>query len=259
MKPNFRSLLMVCLILFMPLAGEEPPDPPAVTWLGHAFMKFVTPEGTVVVVDPWPENPKFPADAELDRVDYILVTHGHFDHLGGAAALAQKTDAQVICIFEVGNYLQRQGLPSEQVWALNKGGTITADGIAFTMVTAVHSSGISLEDHAMAPGGSPAGFVIRFANGFTIYDTGDSDVFGDMALIQRRFHPDLLILPIGGYYTMDPVGAAEACRLVQPRWVFPNHYGTFPILAGTPDALKRELADHPEIQILDRAPGQTWP
>jgi len=228
-----------------------------ITWLGHACMQFTSPQGKIILLDPWLTNPKFPSDTKITQADYILVTHGHFDHLGSTVELARKTGATVLCIFEVGEYLQSQGVPAEQVIGMNMGGTFIADGITFNMVPALHSSGISLGKHKMVTGGNPVGFVIRFENGFTLYDTGDSDVFGDMELIAQRFHPELLILPIGGRFTMDPQGAALACRLISPRYVIPNHYGTFPILSGTPDELERALVDRPDIKILTISPGES--
>ncbi len=229
----------------------------SITSLGHAFVKIVTPEGKVLLIDPWMKNPKFPPNTKIDRADVILITHGHFDHLGQAAELAQKTQAKIVCIFEVGNYLQSRGVPAAQIIGMNKGGTVGVAGVRISMVDAVHSSGISAGQNRIIPGGSPAGFIIRFSNGFTIYDTGDTDVFGDMAFIAKRYHPELLILPIGGHFTMDPKWAAEACRLIKPKYVIPNHYGTFPILKGTPAELRKELRDHPEIRIIELKPGET--
>jgi L-ascorbate metabolism protein UlaG (beta-lactamase superfamily) len=139
---------------------------------------------------------------------------------------------------------------------MNKSGTVKVDGVQVTMVDATHSSGIETGEQFLA-GGDPAGFVFRFENGFTAYHAGDTGVFGDMRLIAELYKPDLAILPIGGFYTMGPLEAAKACRLLMPAYILGMHYGTFPVLAGNPQELKRLLPGPLKRRLLVINPGDT--
>lgn len=226
-----------------------------ITWLGHAATKIEF-DGSVVLIDPWLQgNPAVPEDQKhVGKVDLMLITHGHFDHFSEAVDLARDTSPDVICIFEIAQYLQGKGI--EKVTDMNKGGTVTWNGLKVTMTDAVHSSGISDGDH-IVDGGSPVGYVLRFPNDFTVYHAGDTDVFESMRLIGQRHHPDVALLPIGGHYTMDPGAAAEAIRLLGVRHVIPIHYGTFPILSGTPDALRQAAADVSGLDVVALKPGES--
>lgn len=228
-----------------------------VTWLGHAAFQIGTPEGKVVLVDPWLDNPLAPPQArQLGQVDLALVTHGHFDHLGNTIQIARERGCQVLAIFEIATWLKAQGVPEAQAGlGMNKGGTVAVDGLRVTMVEAVHSSGISGEA-GIVPGGEAAGFVLRFSNGFCLYHAGDTNVHSDMRLIGELYRPTLALLPIGGHFTMGPVEAAHAARLLGAQAVIPMHYGTFPILAGTPAELRSELAGS-GIEVVELQPGQT--
>ena len=209
------------------------------TWLGHATFRFRFGDGTTVIIDPWLEsNPACPpAEHSQERVDAIFVTHGHFDHMADAEPLATAHGAPVFAIHEVAVYLEMQCV--ENVVGLNKGGTVAGPGgMRGTMVDAVHSGGISGPD-GIIPGGTPAGWILAFPDGPRVYHAGDTMVFGDMSLIGELFSPDIALLPIGGHYVMDPPQAAHAAQLLGVKAVVPMHYGTFPILAGTPS----ELAD----------------
>jgi len=211
------------------------------TWLGHATFRFRFGDGTTVIIDPWLEsNPSCPpAEHSQERVDAIFVTHGHFDHMADAEPLAKAHGAPVFAIHEVAVYLEMQGV--ENVVGLNKGGTVDGPGgIRGTMVDAVHSGGISGPD-GIIPGGTPAGWVLAFPDGPRVYHAGDTMVFGDMSLIAELFTPDIALLPIGGHYVMDPPQAAYAARMLGVSAVVPMHYGTFPILAGTPSELSDAL------------------
>ncbi len=220
------------------------------TWLGHAAFRFRTADGTVTLVDPWLSgNPACPeAEHEPERVDAIYLTHGHFDHVGDTVALAKRHAPQLFAIHEISVWLEGQGL--ENVTGLNMGGTVAGPGgVSATFVPAVHSSGISGEA-GIVDGGDPGGWVLSFDGGPTIYHAGDTMVFGDMALIGELWQPDIALLPIGGHYTMDPRQAAKAAKLLGVSTVVPMHYGTFPILAGTPEELRDAARGAFEVVVL---------
>jgi L-ascorbate metabolism protein UlaG (beta-lactamase superfamily) len=222
-----------------------------VTWLGHSAFSLVSPTGKTLLIDPWLDNPKAPPDAKnINPVDIILVTHGHGDHLGNTIEIARRTNARVVAIHEVGLYLQSQGL--SRIEGMNKSGSVILDGITITMTHAEHSGGME-PGGELRVGGDPAGFVVKFENNFRVYHAGDTGVFGDMQIIGKLYGPDLVILPIGGYFTMGPVEAALACTLLRPRYIVGMHYGTFPILAGTPEELRSHLppAMKNRVQILE--------
>ena len=241
-----------------------------VLWLGHSTFRITSTTGKVIVVDPYLKtNPRTPAQykdlSALGKVDLILVTHAHGDHSRDLAELARLTGATVVAPYELANnYIGLGWLDATKTIAMNKGGTVAplGPGIKVNMVPAVHSSGIHIEPDkpdTKGPrefyGGEPVGYVIEFENGFKIYDTGDTDVFGDMALIGRRFKPDLALVCIGGHYTMDPEGAALALReYIRPKQVIPQHYGTYPVINHTPAELKAALGNA-SIKVLDMKPG----
>jgi L-ascorbate metabolism protein UlaG (beta-lactamase superfamily) len=213
------------------------------TWYGHACVEVVTEGGKVILFDPWFGNPTSPKRAdEVDRCDLLLVTHGHGDHVGDAVALASRLQPAWPSIHEMSLWLEPQLPGSDAVIGMNKGGTVTAAGLAVTMVRAEHSAGDWNPDHGVPLHlGEPVGFVVELENGRRIYYAGDTDVFGDMRLIGELHRPDVAFLPIGGHYTMDPRGAAKAVELLGVTTVVPIHYGTFPALAGTPKQLRAEL------------------
>jgi len=227
----------------------------AITWLGHACFLVETPGGKRIVFDPWTTgNPACPdAFKHVDRADVILPSHAHFDHIGDLVEIARTTNAQVPCIWELSVWLESQGIKS--AIGMNKGGTVEVAGLRCTMVHADHSSGI-LSDGAVSYGGEPAGWVVELENGKRLYHAGDTNVFGDMRLIGELYKPDVALLPIGGHFTMGPVEAATATRLLGVKLVIPMHYGTFPVLAGRPEQLREHLKDKP-VDVLEMRPGET--
>jgi L-ascorbate metabolism protein UlaG (beta-lactamase superfamily) len=231
-----------------------------ITWLGHAAFLIEGPKGTRVAVDPWiGNNPKFPKGFDYGRLDVVAATHGHFDHFGDdGIALAKKTGATVVGIFELVLHCAANG--AENVSGMNKGGSQTVAGVEFRMVQAVHSAGTSGHGKENNFPADPCGYVMTFEDGFRVYHSGDTTVFCDMALIAELYAPDLALLPIGGFYTMDPREAAKACELLGVARVLPMHWGTFPVLAGTPAALRQELAARGlSTEVIELAPGGSWP
>ena len=226
-----------------------------VTWFGHSVFLLESPDGRSVLIDPWLENPKAPPVAkDISKVDLILVSHGHSDHVGNAVEIAKRTNAKVVCIYELYLYFQSQGVSTAQ--GINKGSTTDVDGVKVTMVDARHSSDIDA-DGKVVPGGEAAGFVVEFASGFSLYHAGDTAVFGDMKLIQQLYKPKVALLPIGGLYTMGPREAAFACKLLNPQYIIGMHYGTFPVLTGTPSELKKHLPAAMKRRVIEMEPGKS--
>jgi L-ascorbate metabolism protein UlaG (beta-lactamase superfamily) len=225
----------------------------ALTWLGHNAFRFDTPGGKRVYIDPFLDNPKCPdSEKEPERVDLIALTHGHDDHVGSTVQLAQQFDCPVVALIELRGWLSTHGLPEDMSQAFNKGGTVEFADVKVTMTDARHSSG-GFENGQFVYLGEPCGFVIEVENGTKLYFAGDTNVFMDMQLIGRIYEPDVAILPIGDHYTMGPREAAIALELLGVKRCVPCHYGTFPILTGTPNEL-RQLTD---VELLVAEPGET--
>jgi L-ascorbate metabolism protein UlaG (beta-lactamase superfamily) len=224
-----------------------------ITWLGHGTFQFRLPSGQVILMYPWTNgNPAYPQGFEIQRVDTICITHGHFDHIHDAVPLAKRFEPAVVAIFETCNWLESKGVANLR--PMNKGGTQEVGEAAITMTHAVHSCGI-LDDGKIVYGGEAAGYVMRFADGRTLYFAGDTNVFSDMQLIERLYHPELAFLPIGDLFTMSPREAALACKLLNPARVIPMHFGTFPQLTGRPDQL-RELVQDLDTEVWELEPGK---
>ena len=237
------------------------PDGVKLTWLGHATF-LLEAQGKKVLIDPWlKNNPTCPEELkDVDSIDVIAITHAHNDHMDDALDVAKKTDAHVIAITELGDWLETMGI--ENVSPMNKGGTTEVAGIKFHMTDAKHSSTFYYEEEGkpgwtVVHGGEPAGFVIELEDGFKLYHAGDTSVFGDMALIRKLLEPDIALLPIGDFYTMGPRSAAEAIRLLGVKTVIPMHFGTFPVLVGTPDELRKEADDIEGLEVVAMKPGDS--
>lgn len=234
-----------------------PRQTPRFTWLGHATLRVDLPNGGTMVIDPWlAGNPACPAThRHFDRLDLILVTHAHSDHMADAVALASEHGALVISNYDLCSYLSAQGVVRTS--GMNLGGTQEAAGVQISMVRADHSSGF-LHDGLPVYGGLAAGFVVR-GEGWCFYHAGDTALFSDMALIAELYEPELAFLPIGDHFTMDPRQAALACRYLGLRQVVPIHWGTFPLLRGRPAELERHLrALGLATEVVTLEPGVPW-
>jgi L-ascorbate metabolism protein UlaG (beta-lactamase superfamily) len=224
------------------------------TWLGHGTYRFTTSESKVVIVDPWVMNNPGCPDGEKNpsQIDLMLITHAHFDHIGDAVELGKKHQPETYAIFETAMWLGSKEVPN--VTGMNLGGSAEAQGVRFTMVPAMHSCGITDGDQILY-GGVAAGYVITFPGGLKVYYAGDTTVFGDMEIISDLYAPDVAFLPIGDFYTMSPREAAYAIDLLDVDVVVPMHYGTFPVLTGTPNELQELVGD--DVEVLGIAPGET--
>lgn len=257
MRNKLAAVMVGALVSWTGMAEAQPAaQPPAkggakkeaaaapgkteLTWWGHAAFIVRTPGGATLAIDPWLSNPKAPQGAQWpEQVDAILVSHGHFDHVGQTQELQQKTGAQVYGCYELVSLL---GVPQDKAMGGNIGGSFKVKDATIHFVEAVHSSSYAADEKSPAQyAGAPMGFVIQIDNGPTLYHGGDTGVFEGMRLIGERFKPTHALLPVGGHFTLDPAGAAQATRLLGNPTVVPMHYGTFPILTGSPDKVEAEL------------------
>ena len=229
-----------------------------ITRLGHGGVLYRSPEDAWVWVDRWTGAPNYAeAYRTAEKVSVVAPTHCHFDHVGNDCAdlleLARVEGAATIGSHEMSVFLASKGI---EAVGMNTGGRFEAAGIGFTMVHADHTGGATLttgEGQVTRDLGC-WGWVIEFEDGTTVYHSGDTDLFGDMNLVRQRHNPEIAVLPIGGHYTMGPRDAGLALELIGASTVIPIHYGTFPILAGTPE----ELREHTSAEVVVLEPGNTW-
>ena len=229
--------------------------PLKITWYGHSTFLVTTPGGKRILFDPWfQENPACPESMKKPpKADVILVSHGHFAHIGDLLAAARESGSPVVGIFELCDWLSRKGIAN--VAPMNKGGSQEIAGVRVTMTDARHSGGF-VDNGQMVYLGEPAGYVVKADSGLTLYYAGDTCLFGDMRLIGEMYKPDIAFLPIGDRFTMDPAAAARACEFLGVKQVVPMHWGTFPLLTGTPAEL-RKLVESKGVQVLELKPGET--
>ena len=227
----------------------------AITWLGHAVVQITTGGGTKILIDPFIEhNPKYPKHYKLpEKLDLLLLTHGHGDHIADAASVAKHHGPQVVAMVELGGWLASKGV--NNIAGMNIGGSYKYEDVTVSMVEARHSSGIE-DGGRIIYGGEPIGFVITIENGPVLYHAGDTGVFLDMELIRDLYAPEIGFLPIGDFYTMGPRAAAMAVKYLGLKTVVPIHYGTFPALTGTPEELEEYLKGS-GVEVMKAEPGKT--
>lgn len=262
-----RILLATLLLLMAGQPAFAQAGQTEVLWLGQAAFRITSPGGKVIVVDPWLRaNPKTPAGfkdpAALGKVDALFVTHGHGDHIADAPEVAKINNIPMYGPGDLNQVLTTLGvLPADKLPRFNKGGTVQpVPGIKVTATHAEHSSVYVHRDEAGKShshyGGEPVGFIIELENGFKIYHMGDTDVFGDLKLIAQRYAPDLVLIPIGGNFTMDPQGAAFAIKeYLKPKYAIPMHYGANPLGKGTPEEFIAALGNT-STRVLNLNPGE---
>ena len=226
-----------------------------ITWLGHATVLIQTAQGTNILIDPFiAQNPKYPKEFSLpSKIHYVLLTHGHGDHISDAVPVAGKHGSTVVAIYELADYVAQKGV-TETV-GMNLGGTVKLNDVAATMVEARHSAAAQDEKGSHYVG-IATGFVLTVADGPVLYHAGDTTVFGDMSLIRELYKPKIAMLPIGGHYTMGPQEAALAARLLEPEVILPIHFGTFPPLTGTPAQVAALVGAG--VEVVEWKPGEVY-
>lgn len=226
-----------------------------VRWLGHSAFKMESPGGKTIYIDPFlSQNPKTPDSFKNpESADYILLTHGHEDHVGDTIDIANRTGCSVVSQVELSNLLKNHGLKEDLAVEFNKGGTIKFDDFAVTLVSANHSSSFNGEY-----AGEAGGLVISFDNDIIFYHLGDTNIFADLELYGELYEPDVIAVPMGDYYTMGPKEAALSCELINAELAVPVHYGTFPVLTGEPDDFKSFTEEYCETEVLIPEPGEQF-
>jgi L-ascorbate metabolism protein UlaG (beta-lactamase superfamily) len=223
-----------------------------IQWLGHSAFRLETPTGKIIYIDPFlSQNPVTPeAFKKVDKADYVILTHGHEDHVGDTLEIAKNTGAKVVAQVELIGLLKKHGLSADQAHEYNKGGTLTFNHFSVTLVSANHSSSFK-GDYA----GEAGGVVLRFNDGITFYHLGDTNIFADLEFYGEMYAPDVIAVPIGDHYTMGPFEAALCCGLIDAKVAIPIHYGTFPVLTGDPNVFKQETESTSPTKVIIPKPG----
>jgi L-ascorbate metabolism protein UlaG (beta-lactamase superfamily) len=224
-----------------------------ITWLGHATVLVTTAKGTNILIDPFIiHNPVYPKGYELpEKIDLLLLTHGHMDHIADAVPVAKKYSPTIVAVVELAGWIRSKDV--QNIVEMNLGGTYKYKDVSITMVEAKHTSGIEDGDKVIY-GGTPVGYVLTVENGPILYHAGDTSLFSDMQLIRELYTPELAMLPIGDHFTMGPKAASIAAKYLGVNAVLPLHFGTFPVLTGTPQELEQHLKGS-SIEVLKPAPG----
>lgn len=227
----------------------------SITWLGHATVLLQTAKNTSILIDPFiAQNPKYPKDFALpSKIDYILLSHGHGDHISDVVPVAARHGATVVAMYELASYVAGKGVA--QTVGMNLGGTVQLNDVEATMVDAKHSSGAQ-DENGTHYVGIAAGYVLKIADGPVLYFAGDTTVFGDMKLIGELYQPKVAMLPIGGHFTMGPKEVALATKLLEPEVILPLHFGTFPVLTGTPEDVAKLVG--PKVTVVPWTPGEVY-
>lgn len=223
-------------------------------WLGHSAFKLESAQGSHILIDPFLKNNPTTPDKwkQPSEADYILLTHGHADHVGETIDIAKRTGCKVVSIVELSGLLKKHGLPEDQAVEFNKGGTVELADFQVTMVSANHSSSYQGEY-----AGDPAGLILRFDD-LTFYHLGDTNIFSDLVLYGDLYEPDMICVPMGDHYTMGPREASWACDMLQADYAIPIHYGTFPVLTGKPEDFKELTEDETDTEVLIPKTGENF-
>ncbi len=273
-KTAITKLLFALFILLSVFVCGATAQETKLKWYGHSAFSITTPNGKVLLIDPWIKNPSNPEAkdgrdplAAISRVDYILLTHGHRDHVGDSGEIAKRTGAALISNPELaGNLVKLADFPAKQAETdaiMGIGGEIQIAGgeVTVAMTPAIHSSSVfnpkaGANEPERAYGGNPAGFVIIIKNGPTIYHSGDTAYFKDMETIGESYAIDVALLNIGGHFGMEPRMAAKAAQVMRARLAIPHHFGTFPGITQNAEGFAAELKK-PKVDFYEMKPGAT--